>query len=1104
MALHLLKTQLGRPAMALLARLIYESQLEDPLTPILVIVPSNLSGLTIRRLISSGVFADVAAAGGVDVGAADAGGVDVGAAAAGGGGLKRFSGFANVHFDTPFEIAERLGGRSLVDHPSVSRPAIESAIRVALDNTPGSFVNVKNSHKTQSALARAVQSLDSLDPETLENVARCNGVDGFENELVQLYHQTRAILKNYCLEADILEAIEHRPDLCEVLKKYGKVIWYLPELVSPKQLSMVGSVIRNAPDAAVIYSHTGNRAVDDLTRTVLNRAGIAIDDLANRDSVDSSETQDTDRNDSEPLASHIISACDAEEEVAAAIRELVTLISSGVKADRIGLFYTNSAPYARLVKQHLDSSGLAHNGAPTTTLAQSVTGRFLLGVLKLHSEQRSVAAVMGLVATAPVRLDKRRVLDSNWERIVRYARITGDRPNWHERLRSHIKYLKTSEAAGERVRGVTWPVDDVEQLDRFVTQLFNYVEHIAAAETWSAKCDVVNDMLTTMLGSVSQRATWPESEQDSYEGIEKALAQLSELDNLNLVDPKSANGNSSTVASPADLNFAVFHNAVKSSLDRDVSDDKRFGYGVHHSSLARASGSDFDAVFILGCSEGEAPKSAVLDPLLSEKAKVASNGLLPDRQTLRDLQHFFFLQALCSAPADRRWLLMSKTDARSGRLNQPSRWILPTASALSEKNIRPKDFDGVTPAGVTDVKSQIETFNTADHFTSLVERDLAALWHAQQNNRSIDTHELGDLIGDALKLIRARNSSEFSEYDGNLAGVETPDLTETVLSPTQLERWVQCGFSYLFEQILRVNPLEDPDDSNHFSHSDRGNVIHEILEKLGQVAIDTGLEPDQSWAVLDKEFDEICETVFAEVEQRSRTGREVLWHLNKGNVIAMIRAFLAIDDENRRVMKRHIGAVEHSFGSDSPVEIDIGRSAPLKFRGIIDRVDKVENESKNIVLIDYKSSKPDEYKKIDEHNPCDGGLRLQLGIYAEAIYQYFQADIVDTHFAMLADATEPIGYRAGGYQRKYLRDVLAGIVDAIEAGVFYGKHPTDSRYSSKDYKLCRYCKYKELHPADIGAYQRLKGDAPELTLRTRIAEIEVGESDNIEGMLNYD
>ena len=56
-------------------------------------------------------------------------------------------------------------------------------------------------------------------------------------------------------------------------------------------------------------------------------------------------------------------------------------------------------------------------------------------------------------------------------------------------------------------------------------------------------------------------------------------------------------------------------------------------------------------------------------------------------------------------------------------------------------------------------------------------------------------------------LIRARRSSAFTVYDGNLTGhtVRSPAAAGALVSPTRLERWAGCPLRYFFESALSPN-----------------------------------------------------------------------------------------------------------------------------------------------------------------------------------------------------------------------------------------------------------------------------------------------------------
>src|SRR4029077_15900193 len=79
----------------------------------------------------------------------------------------------------------------------------------------------------------------------------------------------------------------------------------------------------------------------------------------------------------------VVSASDADDEVRTIVRGVVDAMRAGVPLERMAILYGVDQPYARLLHEHLDLAGIAHNGAAVRTLAESVLGRALVRLLAL-------------------------------------------------------------------------------------------------------------------------------------------------------------------------------------------------------------------------------------------------------------------------------------------------------------------------------------------------------------------------------------------------------------------------------------------------------------------------------------------------------------------------------------------------------------------------------------------------------------------------------------------------------------------------------------------------------------------------------------------------
>src|SRR5690606_35994646 len=126
------------------------------------------------------------------------------------------------------------------------------------------------------------------------------------------------------------------------------------------------------------------------------------------------------------------------------------------------------------------------------------------------------------------------------------------------------------------------------------------------------------------------------------------------------------------------------------------------------------------------------------------------------------------------------------------------------------------------------------------HPVSLHEHDLAALLRWTAAGRRADEHPLvAELPGLAsgFEVLRARRRGGFNRFTGRVDGVRVPTFKGGVaLSPTALERWAACPRRYFFAQALRVGRRDTPEVIDRISALDRGNLVHEVLDRfIGEV-----------------------------------------------------------------------------------------------------------------------------------------------------------------------------------------------------------------------------------------------------------------------------
>jgi RecB family exonuclease len=378
----------------------------------------------------------------------------------------------------------------------------------------------------------------------------------------------------------------------------------------------------------------------------------------------------------------------------------------------------------------------------------------------------------------------------------------------------------------------------------------------------------------------------------------------------------------------------------------------------------------------------------------------------------------------------------------------PSRFLLDSTSALGHERHIDGQVDHADADGYSVVASFAAGIARVAFPATAQEYRLRALFDHTRAGRHVRDHEL--VAADAalrlgLDVSLARSSSQFTRFDGNLAGLSAyrPTHPDIVLSPTRLQTYAACPFDYYLAHILRVDIPEQPEERYELSLLDRGNLVHETLDEfLGEVLTRPTGAPssDLPWTDADRlRLQEIGAKHCAAYETQGLTGRRLFWHRDRRRVLADLDRFLTEDALVRAAYGLQTVATELRFGftapSAPPVEIALSDGRTLRFRGAADRVDRTGGDS--LWVIDYKTGRP---REIDPDDPTAAGTMLQLPVYAHAARSSF------------GDEQTPVGASywyvttKGGFRWAELSltpdvdhrvdEVLRTIVDGIDAGAF--------------------------------------------------------------------
>lgn len=1002
----------GRPAAEALAHAVTQAKSKDPLAPVTVVVGSNLAGLTARRLL---------------------------------GGTR---GVANVAFVTPLRLAGIIGADLLLDRQPLTNPVLGAAVRQALAGHAGPFAAVRDHASTESAVAALFAELAATSASSRRRLVDEGGFGA--RVAVELFDAITTHLGGFHDESELAATAADHPDLARRVRPLGHVVWHLPGNITAPSARLVGAVVRTTASTVVVGT-TGDASADASTWRTLRRAGVTVQPSPADDPAHAVPAAVA-----IPVADHLLSASDADDEVRAVVRSVIRLAEQGVPLHRIGILHPTATPYVGMVDQHLRAAGIPGNGPSRRRLADSVPGRTLVAALSLPGERWRRDRVMALVAGAPVRHDGPLAPAAAWEAISRRAGVLGGLGDWQRKL---------APLAAEEPDAVT--------LAAFVARLAEAVASVDGADSWRGRCDAASALLEELLGNANHRRSWPEPEQDAFDAVQGSLARLAALD---AVEPTSGP--------------SVFRRALQAELEVPEGRHGRYGLGVLSAPLAAAPGLDLDAVFVLGAAEGLCPAPRREDSLLPDAARRLTDGELELRGDRVSLQHQQFLAALAAAPPGGRYLSFPRSDLRGGRHAVPSRWFVDSASSLAGRRLTTADIADLRGDFLETLPSHAAGVLGASTHASLAERDLAAVGRWVAAGGAAVAHPAAATARRGLVAQAARRSGEFTEWDGNLSAHPPPVVHDRPWSPTRLERWASCGFRAYLTDVLELGQRDEPERIVELAPLDRGSGLHAVLERFIAAEIEAGARaPHEPWTPADRErLHRMADEVFDQLRRRGRTGRELHWRLTEADLRDALDAFLVVDAQHRAEAGVTPVAVELPFGLDDapPVTVALPDGRTIAFRGRIDRIDR---HGDRVLVSDYKSGSTKRYRGLDRDDPVRAGTLLQLGLYARAASQLLGAAEVASHYWVVnheSGTDRRFGYAWTPEHDERLVDAVTTIVGGIEAGLF-PMAPGDWSIYRNTYDNCTYCPFDRVCTRDRGDQMDAKADAPELEPRRRLA-----------------
>jgi ATP-dependent helicase/DNAse subunit B len=430
--------------------------------------------------------------------------------------------------------------------------------------------------------------------------------------------------------------------------------------------------------------------------------------------------------------------------------------------------------------------------------------------------------------------------------------------------------------------------------------------------------------------------------------------------------------------------------------------------GVLAADVLEARGLSFEAVVLLGLSEGEFPHVENEDVLLweSDRAILRSRGLAIESR-LRSDEPSFFYQAVTRA---RQRLLLSRPYlAEDGQTWEPSPYWNEIQRLFDHpliQRVRPEDL---LPA--SEAASQAEFVLCTQQYDVHLKREVSLL------RSRLDHSARGAYEGDTSELAEAL-AARYNSDQG--------------WSASRLEAYGTCPYFFFISYALELEPVTPTEEG--FDIRVLGSMLHQILENIYRQAEDPA-DLEECLALLPK----VARNVFATAPEDYGFRPTPLWNLQQQELTRILnQSIVALEQVSMGYVPRYF---EERFGMGRPSLVLQTDQGHIRLHGYIDRLDL--GPDGRLRVVDYKAGG----SPIASKDLADGS-RLQLPIYALAARDALGLGEISGGFywhIQRAEASQlKLEHFEGGIESAFETAVehIGRYVAKIRAGEFQPQPPT--------------------------------------------------------------
>ena len=741
---------------------------------------------------------------------------------------------------------------------------------------------------------------------------------------------------------------------------------------------------------------------------------------------------------------HLLSAAGESLEAVEIARLIQQAAQEGVRYQEIAILLRSPRAYDVALASAFERAGIDAffvEGVPHIDAA----ARGLSLLLDLVGADLDRGRVMEFVTSARIHWDSvlgpgAEVSPSGWDRLSARAGVVSGLEAWRRCLAKAREDREAREYEDDR------DLRRYDSLLRLVGRLHADLATLPEQGSWA-------ELLAATLALLD---AWIDRPELTHERLERVLSPLAQY-------------------APAPGRDA-FLARVREILATQFYQEGSFGDGrVFVGPIRAARGLRFRRVFVPGLVERAFPGIVRPDPLLLDEEREA---LSPDLRTTRDAQEaerLLFTDAVRAAE-ERLVLSYPRFDSGSGRERVPSSFLLHALEAALGRRVGGDELARLATPGATALgRPHPEDPALA---VDRVERDLALTASGTTGLARHLAAPDGFLVR-SLAQEQAAWSPSLTAWDGIVDVARSPDaLTRLRLagqrsSASAAQGFADCPYRHFLQRGLSLRAWEEPERAYQIEDKDFGTLYHEVAHRLFAELAAAGQLPFGA-RDLERLADRVRVLVDEELARFAAAGG-----IMNAALLGPVRVRLRSDLEEmlRDQLEQDPAFVPESFEREfDALEVPIAPGAVVSFRGKIDRID-LSRSTGQVKVVDYKTG--GYWWKKDEQ--WKGGRELQLAIYNRAAQALFPDRAV-------AEAVYYYATAKGEYERKAcpatpevdatLARVLSTLDDLAVAGVF--PPVADS---------CTYCDFKAVCGPFVQSRAERKSADPRLATFRRLREI---------------